>query len=91
MNQTISDYNDTDYSLLGYPNFTLLGLSSNSSNNDWFQQQQLPSVMLNYSYTNYGDIVNNTEIITVYNDKVYHIIFSADESRYDEMCQMQVR
>ena len=38
--------------------------------------------MLNYSYTNYGDIVNNTEIITVYNDKVYHIIFSADESRY---------
>ena len=66
-------------------NFTLLNASSNSSNNGWFQQQ-LPSAMLNYSYIdNYNyDIKNNTEIITIYNDKVYSILFSADEPRYEE-------
>ena len=41
--------------------------------------------MLNYSYVDYYDnIVNNTEIITIYNDRVYSILFSAEESKYKE-------
>ena len=81
VNQTISSYKE----LYSNSNFTLLNASSNSSNNGWFQQQ-LPSAMLNYSYIdNYNyDIKNNTEIITIYNDKVYSILFSADEPRYEE-------
>ena len=80
VNQTISSYKE----LYSNSNFTLLNASSNSSNNGWFQQQ-LPSAMLNYSYIdNYNyDIKNNTEIITIYNDKVYSILFSADEPRYE--------
>ena len=76
VNQTISNYNDDNYY---YSNFTLL----DRNDTDWLKQQQYqPSVMLNYSYIDDDTLVNNTQIITIYNDRVYHIEYSAKEPFY---------
>ena len=85
VNQTISKYDDDDYY---YSNFTLLNQNLNLSDTDWLPPQQQPSAMLNFSYVDsYYDndiVVNNTEIITIYNDRVYSVLFSAEESKYKE-------
>lgn len=76
-NITISFYSNL------HSNFTLL----DRNDTDWLtppQQQDQPSTMINYSYIDSYDniVVNITEIITIYNDRVYSFLFSEKEPFY---------
>ena len=65
-----------------YSNFTLL----DSNHTDWVIRENQPFYMLNYSYIDYysNNIINNTEVITIYDGKIYSILYSAEEPNYLE-------